>query len=125
MRQRRGCLRLEKETPALLEDVTEEEMSAVCAAVTAVKEEMSAVSKAETDVKREMKDLIKDVTDVRREGERPHVAVYCGQLEFMDWEGEEPITVRWTLSRPQAPSTRSAMCSPSRCRSTSRTASSS
>jgi hypothetical protein len=23
--------------------------------------------------------------------------VYCGQLEFMDWEGERPITVRWKL----------------------------
>ncbi len=26
--------------------------------------------------------------------------VYCGQLEFLDWEGENPITVRWRLSNP-------------------------
>ncbi len=26
--------------------------------------------------------------------------VYCGQLEFLDWEGENPITVRWRLSSP-------------------------
>ena len=25
--------------------------------------------------------------------------VYCGQLEFMDWEGERPITVRWKLEQ--------------------------
>src|SRR5215831_5524395 len=25
--------------------------------------------------------------------------VYCGQLEFMDWEGERPITVRWKLQQ--------------------------
>ena len=26
--------------------------------------------------------------------------VYCGQLQFLDWEGEKPITVRWRLSNP-------------------------
>jgi hypothetical protein len=25
--------------------------------------------------------------------------VYCGQLEFMDWEGNRPITVRWKLEQ--------------------------
>jgi hypothetical protein len=25
--------------------------------------------------------------------------VYCGQLEFIDWEGERPITVRWKLEQ--------------------------
>jgi hypothetical protein len=28
--------------------------------------------------------------------------VYCGQLEFLDWEGENPITVRWRLANPLA-----------------------
>jgi hypothetical protein len=26
--------------------------------------------------------------------------VYCGQLEFLDWEGEKPIGVRWRLLTP-------------------------
>jgi hypothetical protein len=24
--------------------------------------------------------------------------VYCGPLEFIDWEGDQPITIRWRLS---------------------------
>jgi hypothetical protein len=26
--------------------------------------------------------------------------VYCGDIEFVDWEGEKPITVRWRLREP-------------------------
>ena len=26
--------------------------------------------------------------------------VYCGQLEFVDWDGEKPITVQWRLLTP-------------------------
>lgn len=26
--------------------------------------------------------------------------VYCGRLDFVDWEGEKPITVRWHLNTP-------------------------
>ena len=29
--------------------------------------------------------------------------VYCGQLRFIDWEGEKPITVQWELETPLAP----------------------
>ena len=25
---------------------------------------------------------------------------YCGPLEFIDWEGDKPITVRWRLAEP-------------------------
>jgi hypothetical protein len=28
--------------------------------------------------------------------------VYCGQLEFLDWEGEKPISVRWRLTTPMS-----------------------
>ncbi len=24
--------------------------------------------------------------------------IYCGDVEFVDWEGEKPITVRWRLA---------------------------
>jgi hypothetical protein len=26
--------------------------------------------------------------------------VYCGEVDFVDWEGERPITVRWRLRSP-------------------------
>ena len=26
--------------------------------------------------------------------------VYCGPVQFIDWEGDQPITVRWKLSEP-------------------------
>lgn len=26
--------------------------------------------------------------------------VYCGDVEFVEWEGEKPITVRWRLAEP-------------------------
>lgn len=35
-----------------------------------------------------------------KSGGRAAPFVYCGQLEFLDWEGERPITVRWRLANP-------------------------
>ncbi|MFQ5741764.1 MAG: DUF3427 domain-containing protein [Acidobacteriota bacterium] len=26
--------------------------------------------------------------------------IYCGEVDFIDWKGERPLTVRWRLSRP-------------------------
>ena len=26
--------------------------------------------------------------------------VYCGEVDFVDWEGNQPITVRWHLREP-------------------------
>jgi hypothetical protein len=26
--------------------------------------------------------------------------VYCGEVDFVDWEGEKPITIRWKLRTP-------------------------
>lgn len=26
--------------------------------------------------------------------------IYCGDVDFMDWEGEQPIKVRWRLPEP-------------------------
>ncbi len=31
--------------------------------------------------------------------------IYCGEVEFTEWEGERPITVRWRLQEPLAPRT--------------------
>jgi len=41
---------------------------------------------------------------VRSEGKTPQGKaapfVYCGDLKFVDWEGDEPITVQWELATP-------------------------
>jgi hypothetical protein len=29
--------------------------------------------------------------------------IYCGELDFVDWEGEKPITVEWKLRKPVPP----------------------
>ena len=33
-------------------------------------------------------------------GQRAAPFVYCGQLEFVDWQGERPISVTWRLLKP-------------------------
>jgi superfamily II DNA or RNA helicase/diadenosine tetraphosphate (Ap4A) HIT family hydrolase len=33
-------------------------------------------------------------------GSRPAPFVYCGEVDFVDWEGEKPITVQWRLREP-------------------------
>ena len=29
--------------------------------------------------------------------------IYCGEVDFVDWEGEKPITVRWKLREAVPP----------------------
>ena len=29
--------------------------------------------------------------------------IYCGEVDFVEWEGEKPITVRWRLREPLFP----------------------
>lgn len=36
----------------------------------------------------------------RKQGPRAAPFTYCGQVDFVDWEGERPITVRWRLRNP-------------------------
>jgi superfamily II DNA or RNA helicase/diadenosine tetraphosphate (Ap4A) HIT family hydrolase len=35
--------------------------------------------------------------------------VYCGDVRFVDWEGDTPITVRWRLPEPVPPALREAL----------------
>jgi superfamily II DNA or RNA helicase/diadenosine tetraphosphate (Ap4A) HIT family hydrolase len=35
--------------------------------------------------------------------------VYCGDVQFVDWEGDAPITVRWRLPEPVPPALREAL----------------
>ena len=32
--------------------------------------------------------------------------VYCGEVDFQDWEGDKPITIRWRLHEPLTPELR-------------------
>jgi len=38
---------------------------------------------------------------VRKKGKTPNnkamAFIYCGDVTFIDWEGSEPITIRWQL----------------------------
>jgi Domain of unknown function (DUF3427) len=39
--------------------------------------------------------------------------VYCGAVDFVDWEGDAPITVRWRLPEPVPEGLRTALDVPS------------
>jgi hypothetical protein len=43
---------------------------------------------------------------------QPAPFVYCGPVEFVDWEHDAPITVRWRLPQPVPESLREALCAP-------------
>jgi hypothetical protein len=43
---------------------------------------------------------------------RPAPFVYCGPVEFVDWEHDEPITVRWRLPETVPESLQESLCVP-------------
>jgi hypothetical protein len=45
-------------------------------------------------------------------GNQPAPFVYCGPVEFVDWERDAPITVRWRLPQPVPESLQEALCVP-------------
>lgn len=40
------------------------------------------------------------VRPTKRIGQAPASFVYCGEVDFVSWEGDTPITVRWRLREP-------------------------
>lgn len=40
------------------------------------------------------------VRPTKKTGSQPTPFVYCGEVDFVDWEGDHPITVRWRLREP-------------------------
>ena len=40
------------------------------------------------------------VRPTRKIGSRTAPFYYCGLLDFVDWEGEKPITIQWDLTTP-------------------------
>ena len=43
---------------------------------------------------------------------KPTPFVYCGPIEFVDWENDAPITIRWRLPEPVPPMLRPALSVP-------------
>jgi len=40
------------------------------------------------------------VRPTKKTGSKPTPFVYCGEVDFVDWESDRPITVRWRLREP-------------------------
>jgi len=40
------------------------------------------------------------VRPTKKTGSKPTAFVYCGQVDFLSWEGEAPISIRWQLLEP-------------------------
>jgi hypothetical protein len=38
------------------------------------------------------------VRPTKKTGQKPTPFVYCGEVNFVSWEGNSPITVRWRLT---------------------------
>ncbi|MER9450163.1 DUF3427 domain-containing protein [Mesorhizobium sp. M0254] len=44
------------------------------------------------------------VRPTKKTGSQPTPFLYCGEVDFIDWESDAPITVRWRLREPVPPS---------------------
>jgi superfamily II DNA or RNA helicase/HKD family nuclease len=44
------------------------------------------------------------VRPTKKTGQKPTPFTYCGEVDFVSWEGNSPITVRWRLKEPVPPS---------------------
>jgi hypothetical protein len=53
------------------------------------------------------------VRPTKKTGSKPTPFVYCGQVEFISWEGEAPISIRWQLREPVPPSLHATLSVPS------------
>lgn len=40
------------------------------------------------------------VRPTKKTGSKPTPFVYCGEVDFVDWESDRPITIRWRLREP-------------------------
>ncbi len=38
--------------------------------------------------------------------------VYCGEVDFVDWEGDSPVTIRWRLGASLPPRPRELLAAP-------------
>jgi hypothetical protein len=49
------------------------------------------------------------VRATKKTGQKPTPFIYCGEVDFVSWEGNRPITVRWRLREKVPPSLRTAL----------------
>ncbi len=49
------------------------------------------------------------VRPTKKTGPKPTSFIYCGEVDFVSWEGESPITVRWRLKEQVPPSLREVL----------------
>ena len=40
------------------------------------------------------------VRPTKKTGPKPTPFTYCGEVDFITWEGEAPISIRWQLRKP-------------------------
>jgi hypothetical protein len=43
------------------------------------------------------------VRPTKKTGQKPTPFTYCGEVEFVSWEGDSPITIRWRLKERVPP----------------------
>lgn len=53
------------------------------------------------------------VRPTKKTGTKPTPFFYCGQVDFLSWEGEAPISIRWQLREPVPPSLLTTLSVPS------------
>jgi hypothetical protein len=49
------------------------------------------------------------VRPTKKTGSKPTPYVYCGQVDFISWEGDAPISIRWGLREPVPPTLKSVL----------------
>ena len=53
------------------------------------------------------------VRPTKKTGPRPTPFTYCGEVDFVSWEGDAPISIKWRLREAVPPSLHSALGVPS------------
>jgi hypothetical protein len=53
------------------------------------------------------------VRPAKKTGSNPTPFTYCGQVDFLSWEGDAPISIRWQLREPVPPTLHSILSVPS------------
>jgi hypothetical protein len=49
------------------------------------------------------------VRPTKKTGQKPTPFTYCGEVDFVSWEGNSPITVRWRLKEQIPPSVQATL----------------
>jgi len=64
-------------------------------------------------IKRVVKEFILFVQPTKKTGSKPTPFIYSGQVDFLSWEGEAPISIRWQLREVVPPALHNVLSVPS------------